>query len=150
MRVANFTQNLLNFLKAEFGEDKVFFFNNDFAREDSISACLKNSPVLFVDFVGDKVSGQFQKDCAFEIYIIHATPSVNARNRETSFYTQMDFLERLDILLQELKFNHCSVIMPTKLSKEYSEMTKNGFLTIYKREFEVTIYINPYEEEGEK
>lgn len=146
MRVANFTQNLLNCLKAEFGEDKVFFFNNDFAKEDSISACLKNSPVLFVDFLGDSISGQFQKVCTFEVYIIHATPSVNARNRETSFYAQMDFLEKLDNTLQELKFNHCGVIMPTKLVKEYSEMTKNGFLTIYKREFEVTLYTNPYEE----
>lgn len=71
---------------------------------------------------------------------------MNARNRETSFYAQMDFLEKLDNTLQELKFNHCGVIMPTKLVKEYSEMTKNGFLTIYKREFAVTLYTNPYEE----
>lgn len=131
-------------LKQKIGENKVFFFNNDFAREESISACLNNSPIIFIDFVQDSYN-QYSKLCTFEIYIIHAEPSVNAENREKSFCLQLDFLESIDTLLQEQKFEHTGAIKLTHLKKEYGEMTKNGFLTIYKRTFEVPIYINPYE-----
>ncbi len=148
MRLSELTEDLLNTLRLLVGENKVFFFNNDFASEEAISRCLKNSPIVFVDFIGDSfIKNTFQRLCEFEIYIIHATPSVNTKNREISFKAQMDFLEKIENHLFQLKFNHAGVLMPTTLSKEYSEMTKNGFLSIYKRRFEVMLYIeNPYEE----
>lgn len=148
MRLSGFCEDLLNELRLLLGENKVYFFNNDFASEESIARVLKNSPIVFVDFIGDSfIKNTFTKLCEFEISIIHATPSVNTKNREASFKEQMNFLERIENHLFQLKFNHAGVIMPTTLSKEYSEMTKNGFLSIYKRRFEVMLYIeNPYEE----
>ncbi|MDE5603091.1 MAG: hypothetical protein K2I71_04130, partial [Helicobacter sp.] len=88
-----------------------------------------------------------QRLCEFELYIIHSTPSANAKNREISFKEQMDFLEEIENHLFQLKFNHAGIIQLVSLNKEYSDMTKNGFLSIYKRKLEIMLHIeNPYKE----
>lgn len=148
MRISQFCEELLNELRMLVGDNKVFFFNNDFANEEGISRCLKNSPVIFLDFIGDTfIKNTFQKRCELELYVIHATFSVNTKNREVSFKEQMDFLEKIEKHLFQLKLKNAGVIELFSLTKEYSDMTKNGFLSIYKRKLEVMLHIeNPYKE----
>lgn len=95
MRISEFCEELLNELRMLVGDNRVFFFNNDFANEEGISRCLKNSPVIFLDFIGDTfIKNTFQKRCELELYVIHTTSSVNIKNREVSFKEQMDFFRK--------------------------------------------------------
>lgn len=135
-----FTEDILNALAILLGEDKVHFFTNNFSSEEKIASALKNSPLVYLDFVGDEYRNEFSKKCFFEIYVIQATPSSAKQNRESAFKEHMDFLETIDTFFYGYKFKNASGIILGKLKKEYSDMTKNGFLSIYKRSFEVILY----------
>ncbi|MCL9820936.1 hypothetical protein NCR96_04155 [Helicobacter sp. 14348-15] len=135
-----FTEDILNALAILLGEDKVHFFTSNFSSEEKIASALKNSPLVYLDFVGDEYKDEFSKKCFFEIYIIQATQSSAKQNRESTFKEQMDFLEEIDTFFYNYKFKNANSIILGKLKKEYSDMTKNGFLSIYKRSFEVILH----------
>lgn len=135
-----FTEDILNALAILLGEDKVHFFTSNFSSEEKIASALKNSPLVYLDFVGDEYKDEFSKKCFFEIYIIQVTPSSAKQNRESTFKEQMDFLEEIDTFFYNYKFKNANSIILGKLKKEYSDMTKNGFLSIYKRSFEVILH----------
>ena len=92
-------------------------------------------PIIFVDYIGDKPVDTLRKDYKFNLYIAHISYSVNKKTRKQKHQEIYSLLKDIDERLALESFNGSEPIKIGKTEKIYDALTKDGYLTVYKREF---------------
>ncbi len=92
-------------------------------------------PLIYIDYTGDKPINVIKKEHSFSLYITHISFSKNQNSRIKKHYELYELLSIIDEKLNLQSFVNSEPIRIGKTQKIYDQVTENGYLTVFKKDF---------------
>ncbi|WP_294962048.1 hypothetical protein [Sulfurimonas sp.] len=100
---------------------------------------LKASPLILVDYVGDKPVNPLKKEHKFNLYITHISYSKNKKTRISKHNEIYDLLKDIDKKVALKSFVGSEPIVVGKSEKIYDSVVSAGYLTVFTKEISVVL-----------